>query len=143
FAGLPPAERATTTGDHVATVATPGPTKLADAIPAAVADLERRQWVAQRLEALKGHPQAAADMRAGWPAGVPGFLGGHQHTPAELAAVIARLDAVEARYGLPLDPDPLHRGRAHRPPPDPSEGATLSAGHIADVVDAVGQLADA
>jgi hypothetical protein len=61
-----------------------------------------RTWIVRRLEALKKHQHgsAANALKTRWPRGVPGFLGDHVHTDAELRAVAVVLDVVEADFGV-------------------------------------------
>lgn len=94
FAGLPAPGHATTNGDHVA----------APAVPTAPVS-SRREWVVRRVEQVKtaGH---AHELVALWPKGVPGTATDHPHTDGELDLVDEALAVVEARHGLPFDPDP-------------------------------------
>lgn len=61
----------------------------------------RRQWMRERVRIALGVPEAARDLQAAWPIGVPGLKYGG-HTTEQLDALESVLHAVEIRYLLPV-----------------------------------------
>lgn len=143
-----------------AAASAPKPSPPTASAPAtAPADPVRRQWLAERLAALPA--EARTTMAAHWPAGVPGMKGDHRHTDAEIDAVVAVLDRVEAGHDVPFGaPDPTLPAPAPRPAQAPAprpaevatvappaveldEGADLTPDDIAAIRNAVEALDDA
>lgn len=94
----------------------------------------RRDWVWGRLRALPA--EAKSDMAMLWPDGVPGFTGTHQHTDAELDALCAVLDKVEAKHVVPFgDSDPLLYRPIPKPQPAPAQRTATIAPDEGDPAD--------
>jgi hypothetical protein len=61
-----------------------------------------RAVIHHRAKALAGHLERLAQV---WPAGVPGLREAHEHTDAELAAILAAIRQVENETNAPWNPD--------------------------------------
>lgn len=109
----------------------------------------RRAWVVERVEQVKAHG-FAAELIALWPKGVPGTATDHVHDDSELDLIVAALDIVDSRHGLPLAPDPARvaataariaehqaaqraRIAAAAPPPRADEGDGLTGDEIEEL----------
>jgi hypothetical protein len=63
-----------------------------------------RAVIHHRAKALAGHLERLAQV---WPAGVPGLREAHEHTDAELAAILAAIKQVENETNAPWNPDDI------------------------------------
>ena len=64
-----------------------------------------REWLQARIDLCGAHStEARHDLRRRWPAGVAPLRDSTEHTEAELAAIEACLDDVEAAHSIPFGP---------------------------------------
>ena len=96
----------------------------------------KRDELLGRVKAVKATSATAVDdLALFWPADVPTFKGGHEHTDAELAAIETVLARIEANHGIPfLVPpytEPVPSNEVAKPEPrtswtPPDEGDRLT-----------------
>ena len=78
----------------------------------------RREWIATRIDIIRGHNEAFAALRTLWPPDIATLKQSDTHSEVELATIEGLLNDVEARFGLPFgDPAP----KAHSEPDKPAE----------------------
>ena len=69
------------------------------------ASMARRDWIKERVKSILEHNEAAKQhLLRIWPAEVPPFKGGHQHTDAEINTLIEVLYRIEVAHDLPFGP---------------------------------------